>query len=69
MAYANAHIADFSHAPLQSIANGLRHWRAQRAEFNRVFAELSTMDDRELADIGIARASIGAIAREAAALV
>lgn len=39
---------------------------ARRAIFNETFRELSVLSDRELSDLGISRAGIGRIAREAA---
>lgn len=47
------------------IRSNLRH----RAEFNRVRSELACMTDRELTDIGIARADIPTIADKAATRV
>ena len=44
----------------------LRARMARRAEFNRVYGELIRMTDRELNDIGIGRADINTIARQAA---
>jgi uncharacterized protein YjiS (DUF1127 family) len=40
--------------------------RARRDTYNRVFSELSTMTDRELADINLSRLSIRDIAMAAA---
>lgn len=39
--------------------------RRRRAEFNRCYEELSALDDRALADLGIARSEIGKTARRA----
>ena len=39
---------------------------ARRAVFNQTVRELNSLTDRELADLGIARADIFAISREAA---
>lgn len=39
---------------------------ARRAVFNQTVRELNTLTDRELADLGIARADIRAVAHEAA---
>ncbi|MHA6346423.1 DUF1127 domain-containing protein [Roseivivax sp. CAU 1761] len=47
--------------------NRLVAWFSRRRESNRVFRELAAMDDRELADIGIARSDIRRIAAQAAA--
>lgn len=51
---------------LREIATGLRAARARRAEAARVRRELASYSDRELADLGISRSDIDAIAREAA---
>lgn len=40
--------------------------RAKRAVFNRTFDELNALDDRDLADIGIARRDIRAMAQDIA---
>lgn len=37
-------------------------YRARRARYNAVFAELSALSDRELADLNISRADISYIA-------
>ncbi|AVW91147.1 DUF1127 domain-containing protein [Celeribacter baekdonensis] len=56
--------------PLMDRFSALRaefsHRRAQRAEADRVFRELSLMSDYELADLGISRHSIRDIAADAA---
>ncbi|NGQ91090.1 DUF1127 domain-containing protein [Rhodobacter sp. HX-7-19] len=39
---------------------------ARRAVFNQTVRELNTLTERELADLGIARADIRAVAHEAA---
>lgn len=49
---------------LEQIALLARRW----ATYQRVRAELETYSERELADMGLSRADIGRIAREAAAL-
>ncbi|WP_417270538.1 DUF1127 domain-containing protein [Celeribacter sp.] len=68
MAYA-AHTL-FSHDPLGArfarAVEGIRHWRAQRVEFDKVYNELAQMTDRDLADIGISRGQIRDIAKQAA---
>lgn len=46
----------------------IRTRMARRAEYNRVYNELASMSQRDLDDIGIARANIEDIAREAAGL-
>lgn len=50
---------------LEQIALLARRW----ATYQRVRAELETYTERELADMGMARADIGRIALEAASLV
>ncbi len=50
-------------------SRGLRHWRAQRAEFEKIYNELAQMTDRDLTDIGISRGQIRDIAQQAAAAV
>lgn len=47
----------------------LSHRLAQQAEANRVFAELSTLSDADLNDIGISRHAIRDIAREAGCMI
>jgi uncharacterized protein YjiS (DUF1127 family) len=42
----------------------LRDAAARRAELERTVAELSALRDRDLADIGIARCDIPAVARD-----
>ncbi|PWR03663.1 DUF1127 domain-containing protein [Meridianimarinicoccus roseus] len=44
----------------------LRTQRARRAAFRRTYDELSVLNDRELNDLGISRADISTIARQAA---
>jgi uncharacterized protein YjiS (DUF1127 family) len=45
---------------------GLAVWSAERHAYNEAVFELSALSDRDLADIGIARCDIPAVAREAA---
>lgn len=40
-------------------------WRARRALYRQTFVELSTLTDRDLADLGFARCDIPRIARDA----
>nr|WP_319250775.1 DUF1127 domain-containing protein [uncultured Celeribacter sp.] len=47
----------------------LAHRRAQRAEAKRVYNELSTYTDAELADLGVSRLSIRDIAAEAGRMI
>jgi uncharacterized protein YjiS (DUF1127 family) len=61
------HISGFSFG--QIIVDAIVDFRdgfAQRAEFRKVFNELDTLTDRELADIGIDRGQIRAIAEASA---
>ena len=51
---------------LSRTRTAIRTRMARRAEFNRVYNELAAMSQRDLDDIGIARANIEEIAREAA---
>jgi len=46
---------------LAKLIHAYRAWR----NYERSLSELSRLDDRELADIGISRAEIGAVARGA----
>jgi uncharacterized protein YjiS (DUF1127 family) len=55
------------------VLNGVRRmsksfavWSAERRAYNEAVRELSALSDRDLADIGIARVDIEAVAREAA---
>jgi uncharacterized protein YjiS (DUF1127 family) len=41
-------------------------WRARRALYRQTFVELSTLTDRDLADLGFARCDIPRIARDSA---
>ena len=53
-----------------TLHNAVEAWKtsqARRAVFNRTFNELNALDDRDLADIGIARRDIRAIAQDFAA--
>lgn len=46
-----------------------RHARKAREVYRQTFDELSALSDRDLADLGIARASIPSVAREAAGMI
>jgi|HubBroStandDraft_1064217.scaffolds.fasta_scaffold09001_4 uncharacterized protein YjiS (DUF1127 family) len=55
---------------LNSIGNLLRHTAdamARRRELRRAYAELSALDDRSLADIGISRSEIAYVLTHSAA--
>jgi uncharacterized protein YjiS (DUF1127 family) len=41
-------------------------WRARRAAYLRTYDELAACSDRELADLGLSRADIPALARRSA---
>ena len=68
MAYAlsNTNTALGLPATLQTVANAWKIARAKRAVFNRTYNELNALDDRDLADIGIARGAVRNLAREVA---
>ncbi len=51
---------------LDTLRATLRHWRARRAVYLQTHAELSACSDRDLADFGLHRADIPALARRAA---
>ncbi|RYH04387.1 DUF1127 domain-containing protein [Salipiger sp. IMCC34102] len=42
------------------------NYMARRAAYNRTYAELSSLTDRELSDLGLSRGMIRAVAQEAA---
>ncbi len=52
----------------RQLVDRLRDMRARRKRFNDTMAELSSLSQRELADLGIARSDISRIAREHADL-
>ncbi|SFR31421.1 protein of unknown function [Yoonia tamlensis] len=70
MAYMNANIQTVAgNSVLRMIANAFAAFKAaaaQRAVYRQVFTELENMTDRDLADIGIARGDITAVATKAA---
>lgn len=47
----------------RELAADFSAWRAHRRRFAETYAELAGLSDRELADIGIARAEIPDVAR------
>jgi uncharacterized protein YjiS (DUF1127 family) len=47
---------------IQSLFDGFREARARRAVYSRTVRELSLLNDRDLADLGISRLSIRDIA-------
>ncbi|MBV7409343.1 DUF1127 domain-containing protein [Maritimibacter sp. DP1N21-5] len=51
---------------VSAVFKAISEARAQRKVFNRTVAELRALDNRDLADLGISRAEIPFIAREAA---
>jgi uncharacterized protein YjiS (DUF1127 family) len=52
--------------PLRSALADFGAWRERQALYNRTVSELDALTDRDLADLGIPRADIRRIAREAA---
>lgn len=56
-------------AQLHSTIAAVKHWNARRNEYARIYRELSTYSDRELADINLDRSQITEIARSAARAV
>ncbi|HMQ95525.1 MAG TPA: DUF1127 domain-containing protein [Amaricoccus sp.] len=51
--------------PLRSILADFNAWRERQALYRSTAAELGALTDRDLEDLGIARADIRRIAREA----
>ena len=49
---------------IQHFVEGIKAARARRAVYNRTVRELSQLSNRDLADLGIARTSIRALAYE-----
>ncbi|MEQ9477172.1 DUF1127 domain-containing protein [Marinovum algicola] len=50
-----------------TLHNAVEAWKvasAKRAVFNRTFNELNALDDRDLADIGLARRDIRTLAQD-----
>ncbi|MGH1414003.1 MAG: DUF1127 domain-containing protein [Pelagimonas sp.] len=67
-----AHTAPATVAPIawfNTMVAATQHYLAQRAAYNRVFAELSKLNDRELDDMGLSRADFHNIAANSAAQV
>jgi uncharacterized protein YjiS (DUF1127 family) len=61
----SARFDDITETFRRALAN-LGAWSERRAIFNRTVAELDALTDRDLADLGIPRADIRRIARDAA---
>lgn len=64
-----AHATDITHAgngAFETLRARFANWRARRAVFVQTREELMRLSDRDLADLGIHRSNIVAIAREAA---
>ena len=55
-------------AYVRSAISSLQEYLARRSEYNKTVSELQSLSNRELADLGIARASISSIAYEHAYL-
>lgn len=53
----------------ESAMDSLRLFRARRAAYRQTHYELSILSERDLADLGISRADIPTLARQAAAMV
>lgn len=53
-------------AYISQLQHQLREHRRRQAAYRRTYDELIRLDDRDLADLGISRADIPDIAREAA---
>lgn len=51
---------------LSGLVERVREARKARDVYLQTYNELSVLSDRDLADLGISRASIGSVAREAA---
>ena len=67
MAYATTNTASFGaglSARINAFVADFRANRARRAEYRRTIAELETMSDRELDDLGISRFDLPQIAAE-----
>ena len=67
MAYVNSRSASLSISDrFSSIVKMVKDGVARRQLFNRTLQELSALSDRDLTDLGLSRASIADVAREAA---
>jgi uncharacterized protein YjiS (DUF1127 family) len=64
MAYLSSTLRPTLADRFSAFAERVRTLRAQRALYKRTLAELSQLNDRELADIGISRLSIEDIAQK-----
>jgi uncharacterized protein YjiS (DUF1127 family) len=53
-------------ARLTAVVESVRAARARRAVYRETYAELARLSDRDLADLGLHRAEIDQIARDAA---
>ncbi len=51
---------------IRRLAANLAAWSQERRDYRQAIDELSALSDRDLADIGILRADIQAVARDAA---
>ncbi len=65
-ALSNTSSASGVSAKFQQLVAAWQTARAKRAVFNRTCAELQALGDRDLADIGIARAQIRTVAADVA---
>ena len=67
MAYANSRLASFSvRDRVLSVVETLKDAMGRRRTYARTLHELSALSDRDLTDLGLSRANIHQVAREAA---
>ena len=55
-------------AYVRSVVSSVQEYLARRAEYKKTVSELQSLSNRELADLGLSRASISSIAYEHAYL-
>jgi uncharacterized protein YjiS (DUF1127 family) len=68
MAYVNSRSASVSISDrFSSVVKMVKDAMARRQLYNQTLHELSALSDRDLTDLGLSRASIADVAREAAA--
>lgn len=60
----SAGFGTFLAAALRHVVDDFQAYRAARKEYNQIIRELSRLDERGLADLGISRYSIPTIARD-----
>jgi uncharacterized protein YjiS (DUF1127 family) len=54
---------------IAAIRDGIRAARRERAVYRQTYDELAQLSDRDLADLGLHRAQIATVARQAAAMM